>query len=688
MLSRQRHGARAARTNESRLKQKSFCEPRAALAFAVVALCKGLAVYSAGRDIEGEYDQSALRYTAAQATAGSTLYQARCQGCHGSALEGGAGPALSGATFASRWDGKPVSMLFDAISRTMPLDAPQSLSQDAYLTIIAYLLKENGVAAGNIPLSPSRLQAPMPPTPGRPWQATGPLPPLPAAPENYGHPTTTVPTEAELLNPNPADWPMANRDYRGQRYSPLAEINVATAHRLAPVCVLQLGQLGPFSGAPAAHKGVLYITAEASTWAVDGATCNVIWKYRYVTDEHALIPAPSRGVALYEGALYRTTPTGHLVALDMKTGALIWDVWVSSVRKGYWMDVAPVVFDGKVFVGEAGAETGSPGHLYAFDAASGKHLWTFNYIPAPGEPGSETWKAGADHGGGSNWSTYTVDPDKHLIYASVGNPGPDFMVSARPGSNLYTDSVLAVDVRSGKLVWYAQQVANDGHDWDTAASALLYTENGVPIMAAANKGGWLFFYNRDTRRLLVRQPVTTHKDDDLPVTPAGTYACPGLQGGVPWNGPAYSPIDKMVYVGSVDWCGTYKSEDTPFVEGSFNLAGLVTLDPSSSARGWIRAFDATTLKPLWSYETDSPVVAGTTPTAGGVLFSGTLNGDFLTFDAKSGRLLYRFHTGGAIAGGITSYGVGRRQYVAVESGNNSRVWQSVGSPSLFVFAIR
>ena len=627
-----------------------------------------------------------IPFTQSQADKGALLFQAKCSACHGSGLRGAAGPALIGPSFTTSWYGKKISQFFDVISQSMPRNAPGSLKVSEYYQLTAFVLSKNGFPAGATALSGASdnvtlLGAKMTSAP-----TPGPIPPLPAPALVFGHATTSAPDAAELRAPRPGDWLMVNRDYRGDRYSPLTQINTTNAVSLAPVCVQQLGMIGAFSSTPVAYKGILYVTARNTTWALNATTCRTIWKYHYITDEQAIVSF-NRGVALYHGMVYRTTPTGHLIALDMKTGKLIWEVWVSSVRKGYWLSVAPVVYDGRVFVGEAGADSGAPGHLYAFNSATGKLLWKFDDIPSADQPGADTWQAGAKHGGGSNWSSYSIDTSKNLIYASVGNPAPDYLSSARRGANLYTDSVVAVNTTTGKLNWYAQQIANDDHDWDTAAAPALYNQGTRSYMAVATKGGWLFIYNRKSHRLVAKVPVSTHLNSNEPVTAKGVYTCPGTVGGVEWNGPAYSPQDRMLFVGSVGWCGTYKSAKIPFKEGALNMGGTFTFDPVSKAVGWIRGFDAATGRQKWVYKAASPVVAGVTPTAGGVLFSGDMAGNFLTLDAKTGKILYRFYTGGPVAGGVSTYTVGGRQYVAVASGNASETWSGEGSPSVLIFAV-
>jgi alcohol dehydrogenase (cytochrome c) len=281
-----------------------------------------------------------------------------------------------------------------------------------------------------------------------------------------------------------------------------------------------------------------------------------------------------------------------------------------------------------------------------------------------------------------------VDPEKRLLYVSVGNPAPNYNGDARPGANLYTDSVVALHTDTGKLAWYAQQVPHDLHDWDTAAAPALYQRDGRRLVAVANKGGWLYVYDRDTHALVSRSEVTSHENIGAPVPPSGIHVCPALFGGVEWNGPAYSPKDGALFVNSVDWCGIFTSSVSAYKAGAPYFDGDVTLDPIDKAKGWLSSFDAVTGGQKWTYKSATPMIAGVTPTAGGIVMTGDLNGNFLVFDSDSGKIVYRFYTGGAIAGGISTYDVDGQQYVAVASGNASRtLWLTTGAPTVFIFAL-
>ncbi|HLY57729.1 MAG TPA: PQQ-binding-like beta-propeller repeat protein, partial [Stellaceae bacterium] len=454
-----------------------------------------------------------------------------------------------------------------------------------------------------------------------------------------------------------------------------------------PVCVWQGGEIGAFEESPIVYDGLMYITLQYSTAALDPRTCRRVW-FNARTPETSTPVAYNRGVALYRGKVFRSTPDGHLIALDAKTGQLLWDVRMSDTDLGYWLSAAPVAYKGKVFMGEGGADWGVSSHIFAFDAETGRHLWTFNPVPTGDMPGAETWKHGSEHGGGSFWSSFTIDPAAGLVDASIGNPAPDYDGSVRPGDNLYTDSVVALDAETGKLAWYEQQTPHDLHDYDTAAAPVIYQRGGKEFMAVANKGGWLFLYDRKTHAQVAKSEVSRHENSDVPVTRDGVHVCPGITGGTEWSGPAYSPEEGLLFVNSVDWCGTYRLTMSHFIEGSSYFGGSFTWDDDSKAGGWIRAFDASTGQQRWAYHSKTPMLASLTPTAGGIVFTGDLDGDFLALDQASGKVLYRFNTGGAVAGAASTYLIDGRQYVAVTSGNASQsVWHTTGAATVFVFAL-
>jgi PQQ-dependent dehydrogenase (methanol/ethanol family) len=636
-----------------------------------------------------EDDAAKVVYTQAQAEAGAGVYAEHCAVCHGGSLESASGPGLAGTLFVEKWSagGKTAGDLFRTIKSSMPLNEAGTLTDQQYTDVVSFILSRNGYAPSDQSLSLTTMNTPM-------RQASTPSPVkahdhvrLPALPDKVEQATTNRPSRDEVAQPSEADWLMYNKSFNGQRYSMLDQINSKNAKDLVPTCLFQLGEVGSSQASPVVYDGMMYVTSAYGTYAINPKSCAKIWSYAYPPD-NTVVVLVNRGVAIYRGKVFRTTPNGHLLALDAKTGSLLWDAYLSDKGHGYWLSAAPVAHDGKLFIGEAGAEWGASGHIYALDTETGKLLWTFDVIPTGKEVGADTWQKGAEHGGGSSWSSYTLQPDKELLYVSVGNPAPDFNGALRPGKNLFTDSVVALNENTGKLQWYVQQVPHDVRDWDTAAAPIIYDQNGRHYMAVANKGGWLYLYDRITRKLLAQPEVTTHANMDASITPEGTHYCPGLVGGVQWNGPAYSAHDKLLFVNSVDWCVTIRLVEPRYVEGLPYLGGSYRSDPIEDATGWTRAFDAATGTPMWSRKSPTPMLAALTPTAGGVVFTGDLNGDFLVLDAQTGDTLYRFNTGGAMAGGISTYLVEGNQYVAVASGNSSRnIWNTTGAPTLIVFSL-
>lgn len=667
--------------DSNRGSQRRVDTPAAVLALALAAL-------PASAVVGAPAPEAGPRFSAAQVGRGQATYAQRCVTCHGAALEGGAGPPLSGPVFASHWlTGRySVADLHFIISTSMPLPVPASLPAQDYLDITAYVLASNGYRPGRAQLGPATLDSPMTARVPAVSEAARPTT-YPAPPSTVQSASTDRPSDSELLAADPADWLMYNRDYGSQRYSPLDQIGAGNAQRLSVVCAFQAGESGWYQASPLVYQGRIYVTTPYNTYAIDGRDCHTLWVARFKGATESPV-VQTRGAALYRGKLLRTTPDGHLLALDLATGAVLWDATISDDRRGYWLSGAPLAHSGRVFVGEAGAEDGITAHIFAFDAQNGSHLWTFNVIPRGGEPGADTWGTGAEHGGGSSWSTFSLSPDHDLLYAPIGNPAPDFNGDARPGANLYTDSIVALDAASGRLNWYAQQVPHDVHDWDTGAAPALYELNGRRLAAVTSKSGFLYLYDRDSHALVAKSELSTHLNAEAPVTPEGVRVCPGLTGGVQWNGPAYSPPTRMLFVNSVEWCGTYRSGPARYIEGASFYGGRYEWEPAESAHGWIRAFNAESGAQIWAHATPRPMVAGITATAGGVLLTGDLAGRFLVLAAGDGVTLYSFNTGGSIAGAVSTYSVDGRQYVVVPSGHNApAVWRASGSASLFVFAL-
>jgi alcohol dehydrogenase (cytochrome c) len=612
----------------------------------------------------------------ATSTDEAAAYREHCASCHASDLTGGAGPALSGFAFADRWVGKNAA-LYELISKAMPLDAPGTLSAADNRSITDYILKFNKLVDAPAGDSKSSTLA---------HAVAAPQIPLPAAAKRFATAASTEPDDEELRKPSSGDWLYYNLSLNGQRYSTLRQITPQNVRRLAPRCIFQTGDIGSFQSSPVVRKGRMYVTTAHHTYALDASNCRRLWSHEYTPTGTEFLPA-NRGVALYKGAVIRGTLDGHLIGLDALNGKLLWDLWVCDTSKGCFISAAPVIFHGKLFIGEAGGDFGATVRVHAFDAATLERLWSFDAVPPAAAAGGDASSADADRRGGSQWSTITVERDSGRLFVSLGNPGPDFDDRARPGDNLYTDSVVVLDADSGHLIWYAQQNPHDVHDWDTAAAPVLYEQNGRAIMAVASKDGHLYLYDRTSHELISRTEVSLQINVTQPFsTTESTRFCPGAMGGVEWNGPAYDPGSRLLFVNSVDWCTTVTALEKPSPAIPWGARALQ--DPIDQARGSLRAIDAADGRPRWTYSADVPMLAGLTTTASGLLLTGTGGGQMLVFHAKTGRQLYSFYTGGAIAGGVTTYSVGDKQLIAVESGNSSKtVWQNIGAAQVIIFGL-
>jgi alcohol dehydrogenase (cytochrome c) len=503
------------------------------------------------------------------------------------------------------------------------------------------------------------------------------------------------PTQAELnaAGANAADWLLTNHDYGGQRFVDATEINRDNAHALRPVCLYQAGELRPFHTNPLVYRGVLYLTTSHATIALDAATCRVRWRHVWKPKARENWPQ-SRGVALKEGKVIRGTLDGYLLALDAETGRVLWEQAAADSWKGETFTMPPVVFEDLVIVGPAGNEVPVKGWVGAFRLETGEPVWRFNTIPAAGEPGAETWgPTDKTTGGGAVWTPFSLDPLQGLVFVPVGNPAPDFFGDVRTGSNLFTNSLVVLEARTGKLVWHYQAVPHDLHDWDLTQVSPLFTAavNGKErrLVTVAGKDGLLHVLDRETREHLYEVEVSRRQNVELPVTPEGVYACPGPLGGVQWNGPAYNPRTNLLYVASVDWCGTFKkAEQLDHVPGRNYLGGSFTPDPMELGHGWLTAIDASTGAIRWRYRSRRPMLAAVTATSSDLLFTGELDGDFLVLDARDGTVLYRFNTGGAMNGGVVTYQTGGKQYVAATSGNATGFWRAPpGSATVIVFSL-
>jgi len=632
-------------------------------------------------------------FAAADASRGKTVYARECAACHGGRLNDGTAVSLVGRAFLQKWSHPLLTLddLFHTIQTTMPKNRGNALATADYIAVLAYLMDQNGYPAG----AQSRLASQQQRMSVR-LASTGDA----AAPDfipgsGSVKPATASPDQMELSTAatNAGAWLYHTQNYNGTRASAAEHITPANAGRLRVACAFQMGQASNFQTGPLVYDGVMYLTTLHVTAAIDAATCRLRWRHVW-TPRANDVWRTNRGVGLKDGRVYRGTSDGYLLALDASDGRMLWARKVADAAAGETLTMPPLLFEDLIIIGPAGSENGIKGWVGAFRAEDGRPVWRFNIVPTKGEPGIETWNTDANIplGGGALWTPMSLDAARGHLFVATSNPSPDFPSALRGDSNLYTNTLLVLDIGTGEVVWYDQIVPQDDHDWDlTQVSPLIRTSvNGRlrELVITAGKDGMLRAVDRETRQRVYETAVTTRSNTDARVTRDGTHACPGVLGGVEWNGPAFNARTNLLYVPAVDWCGTFKLADAVrFVPGTPYMGGTYTADATS--QGWVTALDASSGEVRWRYRSPRPMVAAVTTSHGGVVMTGELTGDFLVLDAETGRELYRFNTGGPIGAGVVTYEIAGRQYIAVASGSPSSFWveASPGTPTVFVFAL-
>jgi alcohol dehydrogenase (cytochrome c) len=505
-------------------------------------------------------------------------------------------------------------------------------------------------------------------------------------------------TPERLLKPSDGDWLMIRRTYDGWGYSPLDQITTSNVARLQPVWVFSTGVPNGHEAPPLVNNGVMFVATPGNqVVAVDAKSGQMLWRYRRPIPEDAVTLHPTtRGVALYGDKVFLAANEAVLVALDARTGKEVWTVDVAENQNGYYMSLAPLVAEGRVMVGTSGGELGVRGFVAAFDAETGKPAWKTYTVPAPGEPGSETWPKGNQWktGGGSIWVTANYDPDTHLAFWGTGNGGP-WMGDQRPGDNLYTSSTVAIDVRTGRITGHHQYHPNDSWDWDEVSPPILvdYQRNGRTVKGLIDvaRDGYLWFLERSAGPIAFVQGVPyvkqnvfrsldpkTGRPDVDPARKPGTgkraeNICPSHWGGKNWPPIAFSPKTRMIYIpANENLCDTITGAKVAYEPGSrfIGATTALALVPGADHVGEVQAWNVDTGMRAWTHTYPTSANWGSMlATGGGLVFSGGTNDRKLhAFDAATGALVWEFPTNSGIIGPPASYTIDGKQYIAVQSG--------------------
>ena len=509
----------------------------------------------------------------------------------------------------------------------------------------------------------------------------------------------------------PQNWLTYSGTYSSQRYSTLDQITPANVKDLEMKWVFQADSIQKMEASPIVVDGVMYVTqAPNDVVALDARTGRIFWVYQYRVSPDARVCCGqvNRGLAIHGHTLFMGTIDAHMIAMDAKNGRVLWNIEAADPKLGYSITQAPLVVKDKVIVGLAGGEYGIRGFFAAYDLATGKEAWRFYTVPGPGEPGNDTW--GGDswkHGSAGSWVTGSYDPDLNLIYWGTGNPGPDWNPDLRPGDNLYSCSVLALDPDTGKLKWHFQFTPNDSSDWDSTQVPVLadldWNGNRRKVMLFANRNGFFYVLDRTNGKFMrgapfVDQNWATGLDENgrpmrapnARATVEGTKLYPGMQGGTNWYSPSWSPRTGLFYVPAwKDYYSYFSKLPATYNEGQMFFGGAtksavqpIRRGPINSwtdvaGHGEILALDPYTGKEKWAFKMHDVTDSGIMTTASDLLFTGSREGYFWALDARTGAPLWHATTGGQISSAAVTYMVDGKQYIAISANH-----------SVFAFGLR
>lgn len=486
-----------------------------------------------------------------------------------------------------------------------------------------------------------------------------------------------APDQSDYMNSanNDSYWVLPAKNYSGNRYVKTDAIGPSSVQNLKHAWTFNIkDDDAPMESVPIVWNGTMYITsAHDHVYALDAKTGELKWEFKY--NPHVVAFARNRGVAVMGRNVYLGTLDGHLIALDSETGQKVWDKQVVHNPANSFYTMAPVPYKGKLLLGVSNGDWGGLGYVTAFNPKNGNRIWEWKTVPGPGEPGHDTWSGDSwKRGGASVWSGLAIDPDTDTMYVSAGNPQPDFLGTVRKGDNLYSDSIVALNISGSKpkVKWYHQFIPHDTHDWDPAMPPVLFQGTNMgkqqKMVAVGDKGGNFWILNATNGKLLEHTAVSFQKGQNTQPSRAGNIACPNTNGGVEFNGGAYDPNSNTFFVPSSNQCGLWKANDRAvYIAGQFYLGGSFPklVGPNT---GWFNAIDVGTGTFKWRHRYEQPNNGSALVTSSGLVFTGDLKGNFNAFDTNTGKMLWQYDTGSPITSPPSEYKIGGTEYLAVASG--------------------
>jgi alcohol dehydrogenase (cytochrome c) len=642
-------------------------------------------------------------FTSAQAAAGKAAYQRNCANCHGASVDdGNSAPPLRGAAFLGKYGGKPAADLFTYVSTKMPQGNPGSLGGQEYAQIIAYVLQQNGFATGRKEFASDAAALASVTMPGqqggRGGGGGGGLAPgvkLPPAPKKANPLDKITPvTDALLQNPPASEWLTWRRGFDYHGFSPLKQITKSNVNNLRVAWTWTLSP-GANEATPLVHDGVMFLHSPGDKLeALDAATGDLLWQYARILPP-GVNTSNKRMISIYGNKVYMGTSDIHVVALDVKTGRVVWDEPMTEER-GFTLTGGPLVAKGKVMIG-TGGRVGGKNYIVALDAETGRLAWRFNTIAQPGEPGGDTWNdhSAEERNGGSVWIAGSYDSALNLAFFGVAQTYDTALLAkpVRPGvklDGLYTDCTLAINPDTGKLVWYYQHLPNDQWDldWVFERQIVRMPVNGVvrPVIMTSGKqatydvldaetGKWIYSKDLGLQNIVTIDPATGKKTvnpQTLPGDGQTHFVCPHVDGAKSWLPGSYNPDTKILYVPLVEACNDF----VPLTEGggrgllSTGVRPAVRPRPDSDGKyGRVEAINMVTREVVWTERHRAPVSSGALDTAGGVIFNGSIDRFFRAYDDQNGKLLWETRLTDVPSDAPISYTVNGKQYIAIGVGN-------------------